>query len=114
MTNVGSVQSNSTLAQLLALQQSTQKGSTLTTQAASTPSNATDTLSISADALKALQGLGIDPTQTQTQATYKPHGHHHRHGAAAQLPQESSTQSGTSNIQIQTSKTSNDTRQTAS
>lgn len=106
MTNVSTVQSNSALAQLLAIQaKASQTTGSLSTQTASTPSASTDSLSISSAALQALQGLGQNPTQTQQAQTYTAHGHHHHHHGGAKAPQavsapQSSTDASAQNLQV--------------
>jgi hypothetical protein len=89
MTNVSSVPSNSVLAQLLAIQAKASQttGSPSTPTSASQPPATADSLSISAAALQALQGLGQNPTQTQQAQTYTAHGHHHHHHGGAKAPQ---------------------------
>jgi hypothetical protein len=99
MTNVSSVPSNSALAQLLAIQaKASQTTGSLSTQtSASQPPASTDSLSISAAALQALQGLGLDPTQTQQAQTYTAHGHHHHHHSGTKGPVLGSASQNSSN-----------------
>jgi len=96
MINVNQLQSSSAMAQLLGLQQSTQTSTTQSAQASSSQVPGVDSLSISSAALQALQGLGLDTSETQpdqASATYQAHGHHHHHHhGGAQVQQGTAAQ----------------------
>lgn len=107
MNNIDALQGSSALSQLLAIKKPTQPSAALTSQGSSSQSATGDSLSISAAALKALQGLGQDTTQTpldQTMATYKPHGHHRHHHGSTQPQTGSSTQTSDTGQSSQVSK----------
>jgi hypothetical protein len=93
MNTIEATQGSSALSQLLAIKKVTQPAVALPSSGSSSQSASGDSLSISAAALQALQGLGQDYTQTQsdqTKAIYKPHGQHRRHHGSTQ-PQPGST-----------------------
>ena len=91
MTSINSLQSNSALSQLLALQQPTQASAA---RAKASQPSAADHLSLANAALQALQGLGLDSTQLHQAQTYTAKGHHHHRHGAAQDQQGFSTQPG--------------------
>jgi hypothetical protein len=95
MPNISAVPGEPNVSKLLALRQASQNTLVQPSQTSTPQTGGTDSLSISSSALQALQGLGLDPSQiqaSQTDPTYKPHRHHHHRGGAAQLPQETPTQ----------------------
>jgi hypothetical protein len=108
MNNVSSLQSNSALAQLLAIQKSTQASVPQPSQSNTAQPAGTDSLSISAAALQALQGLGQNSTQNQLDqalATYKAHGHHRHHHGGVPAPKVASTQQESTSQNIQVAST---------
>jgi hypothetical protein len=107
MNSVNPLQNNSALAQLLSVQKTAQAPAMLPSQASASQTAGADSLSISAAALQALQGLGQVSTQTspdQALATYKAHGHHHHHHGSASAPQGASAQPGSTGQNIQVSQ----------
>jgi hypothetical protein len=94
MTTINPVQGNPSLAALLAAQSSSGLGSLQAISSTSTSPADQDSLSLSAAALQALAGQGMDPSQllpgAGSAATYSARGHHHHHhgarSAAAAVP----------------------------
>lgn len=104
MISVNQLQSPSALSQLLGLQPSMQSSTSATTQANASQAAGLDSLSISSAALQALQGLGLDASQTQpdpASATYTAHGHHHHHHGSALAQQGTTAQAGSSGTSTQ-------------
>ncbi len=104
MISVNQLQSPSALSQLLGLQPSMQSSTSATTQANASQAAGLDSLSISSAALQALQGLGLDASQTQpdpASATYTARGHHHHHRGSALAQQGTTAQAGSSGTSTQ-------------